>query len=84
MKTDPVWFARKVLSYIRVWEKPGSEHVLPAIRIIRVRDLESTPGQLYCLRCNPEISSTRKGRCEGGNFDFRRLASYYSKQQDCG
>src|ERR1044072_838815 len=40
------------------------------MRSMSVRDLESTPGQLYCLRSEPEIISTRKGRSEAGSFPF--------------
>ena len=42
------------------------------MRSIRVRALESTPGQLYCRRSEPAISSTRNGRSEVG---FAPLAS---------
>src|SRR5262249_21968476 len=40
------------------------------MRSISVRALESTPGQLYCRRSEPEISSTRKGRSAVGSFPF--------------
>src|ERR1044072_2069282 len=40
------------------------------MRGMRGRDLESTRGQLYCLRSEPEIISTRKGRSEVGSFPF--------------
>src|SRR5215208_6673800 len=40
------------------------------MRSVSVRDLESTPGQLYCRRSEPEMISTRKGRSEVGSLPF--------------
>jgi hypothetical protein len=40
------------------------------MRSISMRDLESTPGQLYWRRLEPEMRNTRKGRCEVGSLPF--------------
>src|SRR5438034_10948312 len=44
-----------------------------AMRSISARDLESTPGQLYCRRSDPERTSTRNGRRSGGSLPFSSL-----------
>src|SRR4051812_3141583 len=43
------------------------------MRSISMRDFESTPGQLYCRRWEPDITSTRSGRSPGGS---RPLSSF--------
>src|SRR5262249_36841330 len=39
-----------------------------AMRSIKARDFESTPGQLYWRRSDPERRSTRKGRSADGSL----------------
>ena len=41
-----------------------------AMRNISARALESTPGQLYCRRFEPAMTSTRNGRWSGGSLPF--------------
>src|SRR5678816_23050 len=38
-----------------------------------MRDFESTPGQLYCRRCEAEMTMTRKGRWSRGSLPFSSL-----------
>src|SRR5579885_1299665 len=43
------------------------------MRSMSVRDFESTPGQLYWRRLEPEMTSTRKGRASSGSLPFSSL-----------
>src|SRR5262245_49161422 len=43
------------------------------MRSMSVRDLESTPGQLYCRRPDPAMTSTRNGRWEVGSLPLSSL-----------
>ncbi len=54
-----------------------------AMRSIKVRDFESTPGQLYCRRSDPERISTRRGRSDVGSLPFSSLGFIYSPWMDC-
>src|SRR5688572_30041440 len=67
MRARPYTLPRSSRSISQSWGKRS------AMRNMSVRDLESTPGQLYWRRSDPEMTRTRNGRAAVGSLPLSSL-----------